>query len=252
MNNLTIKLTTYLLALGSLLFARTAVSQDQVLLTYGSTFDFGNTVLSLFSNEAKVGFDSSTQGLVAFGYFEDTYDVGAIDKSTFGETDFTALISNFNVLHETSEPTNGNPSGFLTGAQQITEAGVGKTGYLLTLSGVTSFASASSAQEVGLFTDASIGTIISGGDPFADYNTTSVSYLSDILGNNHDAEDMSAVFGAGWTANIYASQTIAAAVPEPSTYALLLGAASFGFVYYRRKVASKKGQQDISESETVA
>jgi len=231
------------------IFVSNGFAQNQIQLQYGSAFDNGNSVLSLFTDEAQTGFDSTTQGLLAFGFFDDAYDVNNIVKGSFGQNELVDLVTNFNVLFESSFDT-ASPSGFIDVTGSPTEAGVGKTGYLLSLAGVTQFSSASSATEIGLFTDATaIGTIPAGADPPVDtYFTNSVTYDIQYLGTEHAGTDMSTLFGAGWTANQYATQ----AVPEPSTYALLLGAASFGFVYYRRKVASKKGQQATSESETVA
>ena len=219
-------------------------------LTFGSKFD---TTLSLFTNEAKTGFDSSTQGLMAFGYFADGFDVSG-QAAALDDTNFSTFISNFTVLAESNFDGVGASSGFLTPSSNFDDSSVtGKTPYLLTLSGVTSFASASSATEIGLFRDTTaFGTIPAPGDPIpTEYATESVTYDSVVLGAEYLNETLTGAF-AGFNGNMYATQTIAAAVPEPSTYALLLGAVSFGFVYYRRKVASKKGQQDTSESETVA
>lgn len=218
-------------------------------LTFGSKFD---TTLSLFTNEAKTGFDGTTQGLMAFGYFADGFDVSA-EAASLNDTNFSTFITNFTVLAESNFDAVGSSSGFLTQSSNFDDSSVtGKTPYLLTLSGVTSFASASSATEIGLFRDTAFGTIPAPGDPIpTEYATESVTYDSVVLGAEYLNETLSGAF-TGFSGNLYATQTIAAAVPEPSTYALLLGALSFGFVYYRRKVAPKKGQQDAPDAEVAA
>ena len=226
-----------------------SIQAQGVDLTFGSKFD---TTLSLFTNEAKAGVDASTQGLMAFGYFAHGFDV-TTEAAALVDTNFSTFISNFTVLAESNFNGVGTSSGFLTPSSNFDDSSVtGKTPYLLTLSGVTSFASASSATEIGLFRDTAFGTIPAPGDPIpTEYATESVTYDSVVLGAEYLNETLSGAF-TGFNGNLYATQTIASAVPEPSTYALLLGAASFGFVYYRRKVASKKGQTDGTEAEAIA
>ena len=48
-------------------------SQNFMLVTYGSKID--GTTISLFTNEAKVGYDSTTTALFSIGYFNDGFDV---------------------------------------------------------------------------------------------------------------------------------------------------------------------------------
>ena len=92
--------------------------------------------------------------------------------------------------------------------------------------------------EIGLFRDTQpFGTIPAGAEPTpADYNIKSVSYDSVILGKEYLGEALTGAF-AGVTGNIYASQAIGQAVPEPSTYALFFGIFSIGFVYWRKRTA---------------
>lgn len=237
-------LKSKIIAIPVLLLAAGSLQAQSVDVTYGSIF---TTTASVFTNEAKVGFDDTPAGMMAFGYFSDGFDV-ATEAAALDDTNLGTFLSSFTVLAETN--FNGVAAGgFKTGSGNFTEDATGKTGYLLTLAGVTSFASGSSATEIGLFRDTAFGTIPALGDPIpTEYAIESLTYDSVILGTEHLSEDLGADFG-GLVGNMYATQTIGAAVPEPSTYALMLGAASFGFVYYRRNVVSKKSKKTDSNVE---
>ena len=240
-------LKSKILAIPATILLVGSLQAQSVDVTYGSGLDFGAFKASLFTNEAQTGFDASTTGLIAFGYFDDGFDV-ATEAAGLDDTTYSAFISSFNMLAESNFNGVGSSSGFLTASGNFTPDATGKTGYLLTLAGVTSFASAASATEIGLFRDAAFSTIPALGDPVpADYSIDSLTYDSVLLGTEYLDETLGGVF-TGFTGNLYATQTIAAAVPEPSTYALLMGAASFGFVYYRRRVASKK----VKETQVLA
>ena len=109
----------------------------------------------------------------------------------------------------------------------------------MSLAGVTSWDQGGTASEIGLFRDsATFGTIPAGASPTpADYNIESISYDTVILGKEYLGESLTGAF-AGVTGNIYASQAIGQAVPEPSTYALFFGIFSIGFVYWRKRRAN--------------
>jgi len=118
----------------------------------------------------------------------------------------------------------------------------------MALKGVTDFANAGLATEVGLFTDSSFATGVDPGQiPAGELIPTNYSlkkevYSSVLLGSALEDVTLGAEYGGilqGQTGNIYATQ----AVPEPSTYAMMLGALSFGFVYYKRRIAGKKTDQ---------
>ncbi|MBT3470182.1 MAG: PEP-CTERM sorting domain-containing protein, partial [Opitutae bacterium] len=44
-------------------------------------------------------------------------------------------------------------------------------------------------------------------------------------------------------ANIYSTQSLGAAVPEPSTYALFLGVFSLGFVIWRKRAVKNTAKE---------
>jgi hypothetical protein len=112
----------------------------------------------------------------------------------------------------------------------------------MTLADVSSWANASSATEIGLFTDASF-TIPAGAEPTpADFDIRALTYDSVVLGQQHLGETLTGAF-AGMTGNVYASQAIGNAVPEPSTYALFLGVFSLGFVIWRKRAVKNTAKE---------
>jgi hypothetical protein len=232
----------------ALVYAGSAFAQE-VTVDYGSGLDTGSSVISQFTNEAKSGFTGTgaQQGMMAFGYFSDGFNVSS-EAAGLDDSNFSTFLGNFNVLAESSMESSF--SGYLQASKTFAEAGVGKDSYLITLSGVTSWTNASSASEIGLFRDTTtFDTIPAGGDPVpTEYAAQPLTYDTVVLGTQYLGEDASAIFGAGWTANVYASQALPAAVPEPSTYAMMLGAAAFGFVFYKRRIKAKKGtSQDAAQ-----
>lgn len=231
----------------ALVLASAAIAQE-VSLDFGSGLDTGNSIISQFTNEAKTPLAAGQTGMLAFGYFNDGFNVST-EAAGLDDTNFSTFLSNFNVLAETTLADSF--SGYKQDSFTFSEEAVGKDSYLISLSGVTSWSSASSASEIGLFRDtATFGIIPAGGDPVpTEYAAQPTTYDSVILGTQHLGEDASAIFGAGWTANVYATQTLGAAVPEPSTYAMMLGAAAFGFVYYKRRIKGKKTKEEAKKEE---
>ena len=220
--------------------ATKAYCQDLLSITYGSKID--GTTVSLFSNEAKVGYDSTTTALIAIGYFNDGFDVSTEKSSITDSASLGTFLGSFNKVSDSN--FNAGTGGFLGAASgSITAVGEGKTPYILTLGGVTDWSQASSASEIGLFSDTSMSTIPAGAQPVpADYAAEAVSYGTVELGTEYLGEALSGAF-AGFTGNIYASQVIGQAVPEPSTYALFLGIFSIGFVYWRKRTAKSASQE---------
>jgi len=231
-------LTLPLVLLSSNLNAQT------VSATFGSKYDAASNTASIFSNEAKVGFDSTTTALFALGYFNDGFSVATEAASITDSASLTTFLGSFNVLHSQSF-SDATAAGFFTpGNSSIAEQGAGKDSYIMSLAGVTSWDQGGTASEIGLFRDAAtFGTIPAGASPTpADYNIESISYDTVILGKEYLGESLTGAF-AGVTGNIYASQAIGQAVPEPSTYALFFGIFSIGFVYWRKRT-SKTVSQD--------
>ena len=148
-------------------------------------------------------------------------------------------------MHETSFNI-ATAAGFLSAAEPNLgdSAGIGKETYILTLGGISSYSQSSSATEIGLFRDSdTFGVLPAGEAPIAkDYNITSTTYSDVILGSEFLGEALSGGF-TGFSGNIYASQALGNAVPEPSTYALFLGIFSIGFVYWRKRTAKTASQE---------
>ena len=111
---------------------------------------------------------------------------------------------------------------------------------------LTSWDQGGTASEIGLFETATFWHYPSRcfSDP-ADYNIESISYDTVILGNQYLGESLTGAF-AGVTGNIYTSQAIGQAVPEPSTYALFFGIFSIGFVYWRKRSAKSASQEQAN------
>jgi hypothetical protein len=217
----------------SLFLGQKANAQDLISITYGSAIS-GST-LSLFSNEANVGFDSTTTGLISIGYFTDGFDISTGKGTIADSASLSSFLGNFNKIDSKDFNTAIAP-GFLTAASgSITATGDGKSPYIITLAGVTDWANAASATEIGLFRDDSMGTIPSGAQPIpTDFFAESVIYGTVEIGDKTLGQVLDGAF-TGFNGNIYASQAIGAAVPEPSTYALFLGVFSLGFVIWRKR-----------------
>jgi hypothetical protein len=230
-----------IVTLGVLMASVSAVQSQTLTVQFGSTFE--GTTASIFSNEAKVGYvKSDASDLLAMGYFSDGYNVAT---GAIGITDSASLstfLGNFTPMHSDNFG-NATADGFFPASNpSVAEQGVGKTAYVMTLADVSSWANASSATEIGLFTDAAF-TIPAGGEPTpADFDIRALTYDSVVLGQQHLGETLSGAF-AGMTGNFYASQAIGNAVPEPSTYALFLGVFSLGFVIWRKRVIKNKDKE---------
>jgi hypothetical protein len=207
-------------------------------LFYGSFYDPSNTA-SIFTNEAQAALDSTNQGMMAFGYFDAGFDVSS-EAGALNETNFGNFISSFNVIHEASFASSSE--GYLN--QDILKlpdagVGVGKMGYTITLAGVDSWTNAASATEIGLFNNSTWDTIPAASITPANLEANPVSYDTVLLG----AEFLGVPGSGSWVGvntNLYATQSIPSAVPEPSTYAMMLGVFTFGFVYYKRRMKGKQ------------
>jgi hypothetical protein len=241
------------------------VNAQQIDLTYGSFTDGGNSLVSLFTNEAGVGFSGSNTGYMAFGYFADGFDV-LNEADALTVDNYATFITNFNPISDTNfNSLDADSAGFNTRSHNdLDEAGVGKVGYLLTLAGIDDWANRTSATEIGLFRkDGSyndndppaggMGTIPAGKslpDPNTSYAVNFIDYDEPILGGELLDQDIWGDFDTfNYKGNLYSTQAL---VPEPSTYALLISAASFGFVYYRRKATAKKSHKEEESAETNA
>ena len=233
-----------------------ANAQNQISLGYGSTTQVTPSFkFSVFSDEAEVGFNDANNALFVAGYFDTGYDVAAgvtALKADFSVANFASFVSNFNELYSDDFGTSiGDASATNAGFMAVDKsfehspASVGLTPYIMALKGVTDFTNAGTASEVGLFTDSSFAVIPTGALIPETYNLKTISYDSVLLGGESLDQTLTANFGglANQTGNIYSTQAIGAAVPEPSTYAMMLGALSFGFVYYKRRIAGKKTDQ---------
>jgi hypothetical protein len=230
---------------------------SQIAYSQSTTVDFGSnfsgSTASLFTNEAKTPFSSANDGLIAFGFFNDGYNV-ATEAAAMNQSNFSTFLSNFNVLGEKDfSSVTVNSGGYINSASTFadTAGATGKDGYIITLAGVNSWINASTASEIGLFRDTSeFTTIPPGALPLpGPYDIKSVSYDTVLLGAEHLGETSLPSDFTGLTGNLYSTGAISA-VPEPSTYAMMLGILSFGFVYYKKRM---KGKQPSAEeiTETV-
>ena len=117
-------LTLPLVLLSSNLNAQT------VSATFGSKYDAASNTASIFSNEAKVGFDSTTTALFALGYFNDGFSVATEAASITDSASLTTFLGSFNVLHSQSF-SDATAAGFFTPANSsIAEQG-GKDSYII-------------------------------------------------------------------------------------------------------------------------
>ena len=215
MKNIT-KILTALLVLAT----ASLHGQSNVTVSYGS-LAAGNDG-STFGNAAGNGFDNAVKGLIAFGWsdgFDDT-------------TSIAGMLEDFNVLgslsFDAATPAGYNPATSAWDNDALSTSASGKEGYWLLLAGVNSFASASSATEIGIFNDdswdvAPVGSI--SGDTWA---TAQIGNVDNVIFGSQVA---SGGFGTG-------TQFLTAAVgavPEPSSYALLGGLFALTFVMLRRR-----------------
>jgi hypothetical protein len=223
-----------IVALGVLMASVSAVQSQTLSVQFGSTFE--GATASIFSNEAKVGYvKSDASDLLAMGYFSDGFDISTGAAGITDSASLSTFLGNFTPMHSDNFGLATADGFFSAGNANVAEQAVGKTAYVMTLADVSSWANASSATEIGLFTDSSFGSIPAGAEPIAaDYIINTLTYDSVVLGKQHLGEALTGVFD-GMTGNVYASQAIGNAVPEPSTYALFLGVFSLGFVIWRKR-----------------
>jgi len=189
-------------------------AQTNVTASYGSAFSGSDG--STFGNAAGSIFNDTNVGVLAFGWsdgFDDTSSISAMleDFNLLGSLDFSAASSGFN-------------PGSVSFDNDV-EAAAGKEGYWVVLAGVSNFSTGSSASEIGIFNDddwtvAPVGSLT--GDSWA---TAQVGNVDNIIFGSQVA---SGGFGAG-------TQFRTAAIPEPSTYALLGGLLALTCVMLRRR-----------------
>ena len=103
------------------------LNAQTVSATFGSKYDAASNTASIFSNEAKVGFDSTTTGLFALGYFNDGFSVATEAASiTDSASQRLTFLGSFNVLHSQSF-SDATAAGFFTpGNSSIAEQGAGR------------------------------------------------------------------------------------------------------------------------------
>jgi hypothetical protein len=250
---------TYAISLVLLGLAVQFANAHPLNLKYGSSFDdpFAPTVMSIFGDSTNTPFSTSSNAVIGYGYFADGFDIQTnADQLIAGNLSIDNFFTNFTEIDTDSfANSHGSYAGFFeveAGSSIDDNGGAGKAGYLITLAGagVSDWSSGTtSATEIGIFRNTAWSAIPTDAGPLSeDHLISSITYDSIIAGG----EETMANYVATVTANMFTTQAIGAAVPEPSTYALLLGAASFGFVYYRRKVGAKKGQTDGTEAEATA
>ena len=230
-----------IVTLGVLMASVSAVQSQTLSVQFGSTF--AGTTASIFSNELKVGYvKADASDLLAMGYFSDGYNVATGAAGITDSASLSTFLGNFTPMHSDNFG-NATADGFFPASNpSVAEQAVGKTAYVMTLADVSSWANASSATEIGLFTDASF-TIPAGAEPTpADFDIRALTYDSVVLGQQHLGETLTGAF-AGMTGNVYASQAIGNAVPEPSTYALFLGVFSLGFVIWRKRAVKNTAKE---------
>ena len=206
---------TKILFASFMLVAASLHGQTNVTVSYGSLAAGSDG--STFGNQAGNAFDNAVKGLIAFGWsdgFDDT-------------TSIAGMLEDFNVLgslsFDAATPAGYNPAS--ASFDNDTAAASGKEGYWLLLAGVNSFASASSATEIGIFNDDSWDVGPVGGTTPDTWATAQVGNVENVIFGSQVA---SGGFGAG-------TQFQTAAVPEPSAYALLGGLFALTCVMLRRR-----------------
>jgi hypothetical protein len=246
------------LAITFRVFAQDPGDNVTIFIDYGAEFDLDAGYVFTFADQTKAGFESSNNGFLGYGYFDDGFDVSA-EAGALNLNNMSSFFSSFNLLAQ-SDFTNATSPGLIKPSATLAypyqdgsdvDNASGKTGYLMLLKGTTTWAGNASVTEIGLFRDTSFDLIPKGTvsgethdvrpDVTGDAGTT-LRYDTIVLGNEFLTVPGTGSF-AGMNLNIYATQAVSA-VPEPSTYAMMLGAAAFGFVFYKRRIKGKKQQLD--------
>ena len=199
-------------------------------LEYGTYFESQNGSLFTSSDKTKFNLDTNI-GLLLIGYFNPNYNIEQLPHwGTSTATFKQSMLDNFNVLASGSNWAPGmdgyqSVMGEIVNFTNPLGAGGEVKAFLMTISGVTDFqdAYAEDIKEFGIYYDSSWGYIPDGGFFEEKYSAKGASYDSVILGSELEGEGI----GLG---NAYAAQMI----PEPSTYALFIGFAALGLVWWRR------------------
>ena len=173
------------------LFTTTAHSNN-IFITYGSKFDNGTQSGLFYSDQWGLRLTAQNSGVIAAGYFDDGFDPVAYAQSITSDG-IAPILTAFNVLDSKSSIEAQTNAGFIAGAQEIPESGVGKTPYILLLAGISSYHLASEASGIGLFSDSSFGTIPAGAAPVSpEYYVDALSYDVVLLGSSSLTSDPSA------------------------------------------------------------
>ena len=197
--------------------ASVAYAQTNVTVSYGSAFAGSDG--SIFADASGTGFDAGNAGLIAFGWSD----------GFSGGTTVADYLADFNVLGSLNFDSVGaagyNPG---TGSFDNDTAGAaGKTGYWFVLKGVTDFANAANADEIGIFNDSGWTLAPAGSLTGDSWSIASVFDVDNVVfGNQGDGG-----FGTG------TSFLTAEVIPESSTYAALAGLCALGAVMVRRRRA---------------
>ena len=186
---------------------------------FGSTF-VGSDGLFFADNSGSRFDQAGTQpGLLTVGFFG---NVGS--NSTFSDylNDYTQFGS------ESDFASNATGDGFMTAnSGKVTDpeasAAVGETPFTMLLGGVSNFGNASSATSFSIFNDSGWSAISAPSSPTAFFDFKALQPDNIIEGS------------IGSVSDGFEIQTTP--VPEPSTYALLLGVSALVFVMVRRKVS---------------
>ncbi len=214
MKNIT-KILTALLVLAT----ASLHGQSNVTVSYGSASSGPDG--SIFGNAAGNGFDNAVKGLIAFGWsdgFDDTTSIAGMldDFNVLGSLNFNSVIA-----------PGFNPATASWDNDALSTSAAGKEGYWLVLAGVDSFASASTATEIGIFNDDSWDVGPVGGTTPDTWATSQTGVVDNVIFGSQTA--------SGGFADGALFSTAAIVVPEPSAYALLGGLFALTCVMLRRR-----------------
>jgi hypothetical protein len=203
-----------LIALTTLLACYSLNAQDSTDINYGSTFDGATFDGLFFADSTGARYDSRANvGLLAVGLFG---DLGS--NSTFSEylADFTSF--GFSNSGSVSSP------GYWQGSSNVVGNYSASTPYVVVLGGIDDYANASSATSISIYTDTGWSIAAPASPTASATNLLTLQPDTIVLGSLNAVSDGYEMVGVATSA-----------VPEPSTYAALLGALALGFVVYRRR-----------------